>query len=113
MPDTAPTRAQVAAMIDHTLLKPEASTADVRALVDEAIELGVPAVITDMPIFREVAGDGALYAPGMDAEAFARGIRALDDPARRAEVIAAGTAHIARFDWGRSADVLLDALAGI
>ena len=66
-----------------------------------------------MPIFREVAGDGALYAPGMDAEAFARGIRALDDPARRAEVIAAGTAHIARFDWGRSADVLLDALAGI
>lgn len=81
--------------------------------VAEAIELGVPAVITDMPIFREVAGDGALYAPGMDAEAFARGIRALDDPARRAEVIAAGTAHIARFDWGRSADVLLDALAGI
>ena len=44
MPDTAHTRAQVAAMIDHTLLKPEASAADVRALVDEAVELGVYAV---------------------------------------------------------------------
>lgn len=79
--------------------------------VAEALALGVPAVVTDMPIFREVAGAGALYAPGEDAAAFAAGIRALDDPARRAEVIAAGTAHIARFDWGRSASVLLDAVA--
>jgi deoxyribose-phosphate aldolase len=34
----------VAALIDHTLLKPEATTDDVRALVDEAVELGVYAV---------------------------------------------------------------------
>ena len=55
----------------------------------------------------------ALYAPGMDAEAFARGIRSLDDPETRASVIAAGTAHIARFSWEHSADVLLDALAAL
>ncbi|MFE2120997.1 deoxyribose-phosphate aldolase [Rhodococcus aetherivorans] len=41
MPETTLTRARVAAMVDHTLLKPEASGADVRALVDEARELGV------------------------------------------------------------------------
>src|SRR5690606_18868363 len=44
MSGTPLTRAQVASMIDHTLLKPEASSQDVRALVDEATELGVYAV---------------------------------------------------------------------
>jgi len=38
------TRAQVAAMVDHTLLKPEATGADVAALVAEAAELGAYAV---------------------------------------------------------------------
>jgi len=41
---TQPTRAQLAALIDHTLLKPEATGADVAALVAEAGELGVHAV---------------------------------------------------------------------
>ncbi|WP_373203126.1 deoxyribose-phosphate aldolase [Mycobacterium marinum] len=39
-----PTRDQVAALVDHTLLKPEATAADVVALVAEAAELGVYAV---------------------------------------------------------------------
>ncbi len=40
----ARSRAEVAAVVDHTLLKPEATQADVRALVAEAVELGVYAV---------------------------------------------------------------------
>lgn len=39
-----PTRAQLAALVDHTLLKPETTRADVAALVAEAAELGVYAV---------------------------------------------------------------------
>lgn len=39
-----PTRAQLAATVDHTLLKPEAAEADVAALVAEGAELGVYAV---------------------------------------------------------------------
>jgi deoxyribose-phosphate aldolase len=39
-----PSRAQLAALVDHTLLKPEATDADVMALVAEAAELGVYAV---------------------------------------------------------------------
>ncbi len=39
-----PSRAEVAALVDHTLLKPEATAADVAALVGEADELGVYAV---------------------------------------------------------------------
>lgn len=41
---TQPGRAQLAAFVDHTLLKPEATNADVAALVAEAAELGVYAV---------------------------------------------------------------------
>ncbi|MGV0836662.1 deoxyribose-phosphate aldolase [Mycolicibacterium thermoresistibile] len=40
----ARTRAEVAALIDHTLLKPEATPDEVAALVSEAAELGVLAV---------------------------------------------------------------------
>ncbi|MGK2881945.1 MAG: deoxyribose-phosphate aldolase [Mycobacterium sp.] len=39
-----PSRSEVAAVVDHTLLKPEASAADVAALVAEAVDLGVYAV---------------------------------------------------------------------
>ncbi len=79
--------------------------------VAEALALGVPAVITDMAIFREVAGGGALYAT--DAEGFAAAVRSLDDPERRAAVVAAGREHIARFDWRRSAGILLDAVESL
>ncbi|MGV9746974.1 deoxyribose-phosphate aldolase [Rhodococcus zopfii] len=61
MPDTAHTRAQVAAMIDHTLLKPEASAADVRALVDEAVELGVYAVCVS-PSMLPLRAEGVTVA---------------------------------------------------
>jgi deoxyribose-phosphate aldolase len=37
-------RVEVAGLVDHTLLKPEATDADVAALVAEAVELGVLAV---------------------------------------------------------------------
>src|SRR5688500_17911568 len=42
--DAAMERAELAAMIDHTLLKPEATVAEVEALCEEATDLGVAAV---------------------------------------------------------------------
>ena len=54
-----PTRAQLAALIDHTLLKPEATRADVAALVAEAAELGVYAVCVSpsmVPVAIEAGG---------------------------------------------------------
>lgn len=55
------TRAELAAMIDHTLLKPEATAAQVAALCDEARELGVLAVCVS-PSMLPVAGDGLVVA---------------------------------------------------
>ncbi|BBX04919.1 deoxyribose-phosphate aldolase [Mycolicibacterium moriokaense] len=43
-------RADVAALIDHTLLKPEATECDVARLVEEAAELGVYAVCVSPPM---------------------------------------------------------------
>ncbi|WP_431235011.1 deoxyribose-phosphate aldolase [Mycolicibacterium psychrotolerans] len=56
------TRAQVAALVDHTLLKPEATDADVIALVDEAVELGVLAVCVS-PSMVSVAAKAASAHP--------------------------------------------------
>ncbi|AKN18290.1 deoxyribose-phosphate aldolase [Mycobacterium haemophilum] len=54
-----PTREQLAALVDHTLLKPEATHADVAALVAEAVELGVYAVCVSpsmVPIAVQAVG---------------------------------------------------------
>ncbi|MET8799772.1 deoxyribose-phosphate aldolase [Nocardia sp. NPDC004568] len=52
------TRSEVAAMIDHTLLAPEATSADVTALVAEARELGVYAVCVSPSVLP-------IQAPGL------------------------------------------------
>ncbi|NKY56554.1 deoxyribose-phosphate aldolase [Nocardia flavorosea] len=55
------TRSEVAAMIDHTLLAPEATSADVTALVAEARELGVYAVCVS-PAMLPVRAPGVVVA---------------------------------------------------
>ncbi|GFG73406.1 deoxyribose-phosphate aldolase [Mycobacterium botniense] len=54
-----PTRAQVAALVDHTLLRPEATAADVVALVAEAADLGVYAVCVSPSMVPIAAQAGA------------------------------------------------------
>lgn len=57
---TTPDRATVAQMVDHTLLKPEATPGDVAALVAEARELGTYSVCVSpsmLPIDRASLGD--------------------------------------------------------
>ncbi|AKS30626.1 deoxyribose-phosphate aldolase [Mycolicibacterium goodii] len=50
-------RAQVAALVDHTLLKPEATVSDVTAVVAEAAELGVCAVCVSPSMVSAAAAD--------------------------------------------------------
>ena len=54
----SPSRAQLAALVDHTLLKPEATAADVRALVAEGDELGVYAVCVSPPMVATAVAAG-------------------------------------------------------
>lgn len=78
--------------------------------VAEALTLGVPVVISDIPVFHEVAADGALYFDPHNPQDFAEKVKQLDDPELRAALGAAGKAHIATFNWDKSARVLYDAM---
>lgn len=81
--------------------------------IAEALAFGVPAVVSDLEIFREVAGEGALLVPAQDPGAFAEAVRSLDDDARRAGLVAAGRRHAAGYSWERTARALLDGAARV
>ncbi len=76
----------------------------------EALKLGVPAVVSDLEIFREVGGDGALYADPDSPQDFAAKIAMLDSKKNREKLVAAGKKHIDKFSWDDSAKALLDAI---
>ncbi|MGB9224316.1 MAG: 2-deoxyribose-5-phosphate aldolase, partial [Mycobacterium sp.] len=59
-----PSRAQLAALVDHTLLKPEATAADVAALVAEAADLGVYAVCVSPSLVAAAAAGGLAAGSG-------------------------------------------------
>ena len=77
----------------------------------EAMSLGTPVIVTDIPAFHEVAGDAAIYVPAGDSAGFAAAVRRLEDRAEHRRRSAAALARSAGFGWDRSAQVLLD-LAG-
>jgi len=81
--------------------------------VAEALAFGVPAVVSDLEIFREVAGEGALFVPARDPEAFAAAVRSLDDDAAREALIEAGLAHAADYSWQRSAERLIETVRAL
>jgi glycosyltransferase involved in cell wall biosynthesis len=76
----------------------------------EAMGRGTPVVVSDIPIFREIGGETALYATVGDADAFAARITELLAAGEWERRSAVAPAEAARFDWGRSAAVLLELL---
>lgn len=74
----------------------------------EAQRAGVPVVCSATDIFTEVAGPDALFFPAEDAEALARRVDQLADPAVREKIIETGRRNAERFSWDHSARVLLD-----
>ena len=78
----------------------------------EAAALGTPSVVSDLPVFAETLGAGALrVAPG-DADALAGAlVRIAEDDALRARLGAAARRNAARYDWARAAEALHAVLA--
>ena len=78
----------------------------------EAAALGTPSVVSDLPVFAETLGDGALrVAPG-DAAGLADAlVRIAGDAALRSELGAAARQAAVRYDWGRSAEAMHAVLA--
>lgn len=79
----------------------------------EALTHGVPVVASDLPIFHEVAGEGALYFETTNPGDFALRVRQLNDPAVLSRVVECGSEHIRTFSWDRSARILLETLEAV
>ncbi len=70
----------------------------------EGLAAGAPAIVSDLPVFREVLGDGALYVTPGDAAGLADALLAVaGDPALRARLLDAGRAQIAPLSWAETA----------
>jgi len=79
----------------------------------EALAMGVPAILSNIPVFHEVAGDGALYFEPLDPKDFARKVKELDSKSIRDQLISDGKKHVARFTWKKSAQTLLTAIKSL
>lgn len=74
----------------------------------EALAHGVPSVMLDTPVAREVYGEAALLIDHPDPDTVAAALsRLLDDAALRENIVARAAPLWTRYDWARSADDLL------
>ena len=74
----------------------------------EALTAGVPIVVLDTPVAREVYGPAAVYVPRGDIDAAAAALgRFLESPAAGDEQLAQAPAVLARYSWDRAADETL------
>ena len=78
--------------------------------VVEAMSRGVPVVLSDIPIFREVGGDAAVYARVGDPRSFAAAVRRLEDVGEWRRRSNTALAHVATYSWDASAARLLPVL---
>ena len=101
---------EYAALLADDAIMVSASRAEGYGLpLAEALKLGVPAVVSDRPFFREIAGDeSAVFADPNDPENFARGVQSLNELSERSARIKAGHEAVDRFSWDESAKVLLE-----
>jgi glycosyltransferase involved in cell wall biosynthesis len=73
----------------------------------ESMLAGAPVVASDIPAFREIAGDTALYFPPLDAKSLAACVDAVRaDPAAAELRIARARERAEGFSWERSVDGL-------
>ena len=70
----------------------------------EALARGVPAIVSDLPVFDETVGEGALRVPPGNAAALADVLLRLErEPDLRDRLAAAGGAAVAHLSWGSAA----------
>ena len=74
----------------------------------EAMSVGTPVVVTDMPIFREVAQDAALYAGADDPRAFAHQVNKLSVPDCWRDYSTRALRRSSEYSWENSAGQLIE-----
>jgi glycosyltransferase involved in cell wall biosynthesis len=76
--------------------------------VIEAMQLGTPAVISDIEIFREIGGEAARYFDPEQPTQLADRIRELEAPGQWTIASEQSVSQARKFSWENSADALLE-----
>jgi glycosyltransferase involved in cell wall biosynthesis len=80
----------------------------------EAMARGVPVIVSDIPVFREVVGDAALLVDPLDPAEIAAGIlEVVTDSQLRARLAAASKAAVARYSWDAAATALMNVVTDV
>lgn len=74
----------------------------------EAMALGTPVIASDIPIFREIGGDAALYVDPASPGQFADAVRILQDDDHWHDLSRRCVARAREFSWDESARQLVD-----
>ncbi len=69
----------------------------------EAQAAGVPVVASDIPVFREIGGDGVSYFAPLNPTDLARAVKKALTPAWRKRAIELGHQNVCRFSWEKCA----------
>jgi glycosyltransferase involved in cell wall biosynthesis len=79
----------------------------------ESMSRGTPVIVSDIPVFREVGEDAALYFGPDDPSTFAAQVRALEAPGEWAARSTASRDRAAHYSWDASAAALLEVLTRV
>lgn len=74
----------------------------------EGLNSGTPLVISDIPVFREVGGDAAVFFDQESPESFAAAVLSMDNPTRWLALSLRARVHAREFSWEKSGRQLLD-----
>lgn len=75
----------------------------------ESMACGTPTIVSDIPVFREILGDAALFTSPYNPEGIANGIyRVLTDKTLAEELIQKGLERVKLFSWEESAKRILE-----
>ena len=79
----------------------------------ESMSRGIPIVVSDIPIFKEIGGDAATYFNQDDPNAFAQAIRSIDSESAWLAKSKLSQVQAKKFSWTNSAKALLELLQQI
>jgi len=77
----------------------------------EAMAVGTPALVSDIPVMRETVGDAGVLLPPTDARAWAEAMaKVAAEPGYRDQLSAGGKQRASMFAWSQTARIVLNAL---
>ena len=75
----------------------------------EAMLMGCPVILSDIPVFREIFGDAACYVDPLNTASICEGmLKVLKDDSYREDLICKGFEKAKQYSWKKSAEKLAD-----